>query len=46
MMATGKVPERTGNRYSTLYHYDSFEAKDGQYVLGCETRNFGKNLLK
>ena len=34
-LAYGKLPERSGNRYTTLYPYDSFEAKDGWFVLGC-----------
>ncbi|MDD5906030.1 MAG: CaiB/BaiF CoA-transferase family protein [Clostridiales bacterium] len=32
---SGKLAERNGNRYNTLYPYDSFDAKDGTYVLGC-----------
>ena len=44
--ATGKVPERTGNRYSTLYPYDSFEAKDGQYVLGCGNQKLWEKFAK
>lgn len=34
-MDTQKVPERVGNRYNTLYPYDSFPAKDGELVIGC-----------
>ena len=34
-LSSGKLPERTGNRYNTLYPYDSFDAKDGTFVLGC-----------
>ena len=44
--ATGKVPERTGNRYSTLYPYDSFEAKDGQFVLGCGNQKLWEKFAK
>ncbi len=44
--AAGKVPERTGNRYSTLYPYDSFEAKDGQYVLGCGNQKLWEKFAK
>ena len=28
-LCTGRVPERIGNRYESLYPYDSFHAKDG-----------------
>ncbi len=44
--ADGKVPERTGNRYSTLYPYDAFEAKDGAYVLGCGNQKLWENFAK
>ncbi len=44
--ATGKVPERTGNRYSTLYPYDSFEAKDGSFVLGCGNQKLWERFAK
>ncbi len=44
--ASGKIPERTGNRYSTLYPYDSFEAKDGQFVLGCGNQKLWENFAR
>ena len=44
--ATGKVPERTGNRYSTLYPYDSFDAKDGSFVLGCGNQKLWEKFAK
>jgi len=44
--ATGKIPERTGNRYSTLYPYDSFKAKDGDFVLGCGNQKLWENFAK
>ena len=34
-MASGKQPELMGNRYASAYPYDSFEAKDGRFVIGC-----------
>lgn len=33
----GKIPGRTGNRYLMSYPYDSFSAKDGDYVIACGT---------
>lgn len=33
----GKLPERSGNRYFNAYPYDSFTAKDGEYVIACGT---------
>lgn len=34
-LVTGKNPERIGNRYESVYPYDSFRAKDGSLVIGC-----------
>jgi formyl-CoA transferase len=31
----GKIPQRIGNRYESVYPYDSFKAKDGSLVIGC-----------
>ena len=33
-LASGRIPERIGNRYEALYPYDSFQAKDGMLVIG------------
>ena len=33
-LATGRTPQRIGNRYEALYPYDSFQAKDGMLVIG------------
>ncbi|NCB50788.1 MAG: CoA transferase [Clostridia bacterium] len=33
--ASGKQPELMGNRYASAYPYDSFKAKDGNFVIGC-----------
>ena len=33
--ASGKLPRRIGNRYASAYPYDSFRAKDGNFVIGC-----------
>lgn len=34
-LATGRIPERIGNRYESTYPYDSFIAKDGSVIIGC-----------
>lgn len=34
-LATGRIPERIGNRYESAYPYDSFRAKDGDVIIGC-----------
>lgn len=33
--ASGKQPELIGNRYASAFPYDSFEASDGRFVIGC-----------
>lgn len=33
-LATGRIPERIGNRYEAMYPYDSFKVKDGDIVMG------------
>ncbi|TCL39874.1 crotonobetainyl-CoA:carnitine CoA-transferase CaiB-like acyl-CoA transferase [Anaerospora hongkongensis] len=32
--ATGKDPERIGNRYESVYPYDTFKAKDKTFIIG------------
>ncbi len=32
---SGEVPKRMGNKYAAAFPYDSFEAKDGEFVIGC-----------
>lgn len=32
-LATGRIPERIGNRYESTYPYDSFRAKDGSVII-------------
>lgn len=34
-LATGRIPERIGNRYESTYPYDSFLAKDGSVIIAC-----------
>jgi len=33
-LTEGRIPERIGNRYESVYPYDSFTAKDGDLVIG------------
>jgi formyl-CoA transferase len=33
-LATGRIPERIGNRYESTYPYDSFRTKDGSVIIG------------
>jgi formyl-CoA transferase len=34
-LSEGRVPTRIGNRYESVYPYDSFEVADGYIVIGC-----------
>ena len=34
-LATGRIPERIGNRYESCYPYDSFKCADGELVIAC-----------
>ncbi len=34
-LVEGRNPERIGNRYESVYPYDSFKCKDGSMVIGC-----------
>lgn len=34
-LATGRIPEKIGNRYESAYPYDSFRAKDGDVIIAC-----------
>ena len=38
--ATGRIPQRIGNRYESTYPYDSFPANDGDVIIAA-----GKNKL-
>ena len=33
-MVEGRIPQRSGNRYEFIYHYDSFEGSDKWVVIG------------
>lgn len=44
-LATGRMPERIGNRYESTYPYDSFPTKDRKsIVIGCANDKFWKIL--
>lgn len=43
--ATGKIPEKMGNRYTSTYPYDAFIAKDGYFVIGCGNQKLYENLI-
>lgn len=32
-LATGRIPQRTGNRYESNYPYDSFKTQDGSVII-------------
>lgn len=45
-LTTGRNPERIGNRYESVYPYDSFIAKDGSLVIGCGNDKLWKKLCE
>lgn len=46
-LATGRLPERIGNRYESTYPYDTFPTADGQnIVIGCANDKFWAILCK
>jgi formyl-CoA transferase len=45
-LATGKNPERIGNRYESVYPYDSFKTKDASMVIGCGNDKLWKLLCE
>lgn len=34
-LSEGRIPQRIGNRYESVYPYDSFKAEDGSIVIAC-----------
>jgi crotonobetainyl-CoA:carnitine CoA-transferase CaiB-like acyl-CoA transferase len=34
-LVSGKNPQRIGNRYESVYPYDTFRASDGSFVIAC-----------
>jgi formyl-CoA transferase len=46
-LATGRLPERIGNRYESTYPYDTFPTKDGEtIVVGCANDKVWRILCK
>lgn len=45
-LQTGTVPERIGNRYESVYPYDSFAVLDGSIVIGCGNNKLFAALAK
>lgn len=45
-LAEGRIPDRIGNRYETIYPYDSFKAKDGDLVIGAGNEKLYQILCK
>ena len=48
-LCTDRIPQRIGNRYESIYPYDSFQALDGDVVIACgNDKLFGilKDYLK
>ena len=46
-LATGRMPQRTGNRYESTYPYDTFPTKDGkQIVIGAANDKFWQTLCR
>lgn len=46
-LATGRIPQRIGNRYESSYPYDTFPTKDGtDVVIGCANTKFWKILCE
>jgi crotonobetainyl-CoA:carnitine CoA-transferase CaiB-like acyl-CoA transferase len=43
-LSEGRVPTRIGNRYESVYPYDSFEVADGYIVIGCGNDKLWQNL--
>jgi len=45
-LATGRIPEKIGNRYESAYPYDSFRSKDGDVIIGCGNDKLYKLLVE
>ncbi|MBS7525136.1 CoA transferase [Fusibacter paucivorans] len=43
-LVNDKIPERIGNRYESVYPYDSFRGSDGSLVIGCGNDKLWKLL--
>jgi len=40
-----EIPERMGNEYAATYPYDSFQAKDKEFIIGCGNQGLFEKLL-
>ena len=40
-----EIPERMGNEYAATYPYDSFKAKDKEFIIGCGNQGLFEKLL-
>ena len=40
-----EIPERMGNEYAAAYPYDSFKAKDKEFIIGCGNQGLFEKLL-
>lgn len=45
-LVEGRNPQRIGNRYESVYPYDSFECTDGSMVIGCGNDKLWGKLCK
>lgn len=45
-LSEGRIPQRIGNRYESVYPYDSFRVKDGSIVIGCGNDKLWQLLCK
>ncbi|MFZ7101109.1 MAG: CaiB/BaiF CoA transferase family protein [Peptococcaceae bacterium] len=43
-LTEGRIPQRIGNRYESVYPYDSFTAQDGSLVIACGNDKLWKSL--
>lgn len=44
-LATGRVPEKIGNRYESAYPYDSFQASDKEVIIGAGNQKLWELLV-
>jgi crotonobetainyl-CoA:carnitine CoA-transferase CaiB-like acyl-CoA transferase len=44
--ATGRSPERLGNKHPSITPYETFEAKDGHIIIACGNQGFWERFCK
>jgi crotonobetainyl-CoA:carnitine CoA-transferase CaiB-like acyl-CoA transferase len=44
--ATGKNPERLGNKHPSITPYETFEARDGHIIIACGNQGFWEKFCK